>query len=710
LFKLNNYINILILSILVTLVVIFNSFKGISTNLQSIIPNSEKKELLNEFNKFKSTKKIFLSVQGLDKTALVKIKKLEGLFSKIKGLSLEKVHESKILKKYKDNYKLYIEKIDEKSLDNLNITKRLEEIKSNILKSNFSYFINKQDPLNLFIKDDDDDSFKNLSFNNNHLSIKNKAYISIFNLDNSINTISKYEEIYDSIKEIVVYEKNIKVFSPIFYFVENSRMIKNDVNKIIAISTFILVLLYLVILKNAKLLLNTIITLVSSILMSLLICSIFFDELSIFVIVFGISISTVAIDYMFHHYMHDYYENKKGFNKDVFLGMITTVGAFVILSFVSFDLIKQFCYFSIICLLFSYFQFAFLYPKIKFSQKNIHTKYYKLYSKIRPVYVIFFAIIILILSIDKFHFDLNLKNLDVNNAQLKKTEEYFKNNLNVQKNMPVLLKAKSIDKLIENARILKKEYPKSYIPISILINKKNFLDKKLFLEEINLENLKNKLNKKAMQVGFKANYFKDAYILNEDKPIYTEKYLNDLGMEIIHFKDYFLTYANLPKNKIDEFSKYEFVVNISIKTMFEQNLSFIYDELIVYGIVSILFILFMLFLSTKDNYLLSLAYLIFPIALILSLSFFMTFNILHFFMLFVILSISIDFGIYLSSKEVDKSTYVAIFYSLLSTFAGFGVLIFSKVNALFSIGVVASIGILAITFLIIILKRPSYDS
>ncbi len=105
--------------------------------------------------------------------------------------------------------------------------------------------------------------------------------------------------------------------------------------------------------------------------------------------------------------------------------------------------------------------------------------------------------------------------------------------------MPVLLKAKSIDKLIENARILKKEYPKSYIPISILINKKNFLDKKLFLEKINLENLKNKLNKKAMKVGFKANYFKDAYILNENKPIYTEKYLNDLGMEIIHLKTIF---------------------------------------------------------------------------------------------------------------------------------------------------------------------------
>ncbi|WP_419767174.1 hypothetical protein [Arcobacter sp.] len=706
-FKLTNYINIFVLFVLVMLVTLFDSFNHISTDLQSILPNSEKKELLKEFDKFKSTKKIFLSVEGLDKDALKKIKNIESSFSKIEGLSLEKKYENKSLIEYKDKYKVYIENIDNNSLENLNIIKKLEEIKSNLLKSNFSYFINKQDPLNLFFNEN---SFKNLSLENNHLSIKNKGYISIFNLDNSINTISKYEKVYDSIKEVIKGENDIKVFSPIFYFVENSRIIKNDVNKIIVISTFILLLLYLVILKNVKLLINTIITLVASIFLSLLICSIFFDKLSIFVIVFGISISTVAIDYMFHHYMHDYYKEKKGFNKDVFLGMFTTVGAFAILSFVSFDLIKQFCYFSIISLLFSYFQFAFLYPKIKFSQKNITTKYYKFYSKVRPIYVIFFAIVLLIFSIERFHFDLNLKNLDVNNVQLKKIEEYFNNYLNVQKNMPVLIKAKSIEKLIEDARILKNKYPNSYIPISILIDKKSFLDKNILLQNINLKNIKNQLDKKAVELGFKANYFKDAYILSNNKPTYTKESINDLGIDVLQFKDYFLTYANLPKDKIDEFSKYDYIENISIKTMFEQNLSSIYDELILYGIISVLFILFMLFLSTRDNYLLSFTYLIFPIALILSLSFFMTFNILHFFMLFVILSISIDFGIYLGSKELDKSTYRAILYSLFSTFAGFGVLIFSKINALFSIGIIASIGILAIALLIIILKRPSYDS
>ncbi len=61
----------------------------------------------------------------------------------------------------------------------------------------------------------------------------------------------------------------------------------------------------------------------------------------------------------------------------------------------------------------------------------------------------------------------------------------------------------------------------------------------------------------------------------------------------------------------------------------------------------------------------------------------MEFNILHLFMLFVLLSISIDFGIYMGSRKINNNSYKAVLYSLLSTFAGFGVLIFSKTNALF---------------------------
>ncbi|MEZ4692581.1 MAG: hypothetical protein R2837_00840 [Aliarcobacter sp.] len=40
-------------------------------------------------------------------------------------------------------------------------------------------------------------------------------------------------------------------------------------------------------------------------------------------------------------------------------------------------------------------------------------------------------------------------------------------------------------------------------------------------------------------------------------------------------------------------------------------------------------------------------------------------------MLFIILSISIDYGIYMGSLNINQNNNEAILYSLLSTFAGF---------------------------------------
>jgi len=71
-------------------------------------------------------------------------------------------------------------------------------------------------------------------------------------------------------------------------------------------------------------------------------------------------------------------------------------------------------------------------------------------------------------------------------------------------------------------------------------------------------------------------------------------------------------------------------------------------------------------------------------------------------MMAVIVSISIDYGIYMNNNSVDTQTQKAILYSLLSTFAGFGVLVFSSLNALFSIGIVATIGIVAIMILLLL--------
>lgn len=707
--KISKYINLLILFSLILLVLSFNSFKSISTQLYTILPKSEQKDLLQKFNNFKSTKKIFLSIKGFDKESLEEIKRIEEQLTKIDGLFIEKPKINKELEEYKNDYKFFINELKNNDLEGLDIEKSLEKLKADIFNSNFSYFIDEKDPFSLLEKPISSEIF---SIRNGRLIIKNYGYLLLLNIDNSIDSLKKFENVYDSIQKITNSNENIKVFSPIFYFVENSRIIKEDVNKIILFSTIVLLLLYLIILRNIKLLLNTLITLSSSILLALLITSLLFDKISIFVIVFGISISTVAIDYMFHHYVHKHYEEKKVFNKEVFLGMITSIGAFFIISFISFELIKQISYFAIISLLFSYIQFSFLFPKIGFSQnltlgsKKIYQSYAKLNSKI----IILFSIIIIIISFNQIKFDSNLNNLDVNNIKLKEIENFFNSSLNLQQNIPVLIKGQSIDELIKNARILKNDFPNSNIPFATLINEEEFEKKKEFLEKNNLNKINLLINEKASSFGFKENFFNQAYVYRVEKPIYTIKKLENLGLEILLYKNYFITYANLPKDKKNVFYKYDFIQTLSIKDMFENDLISIYDELVFYGVLTILFIILMILFSTKGNYLISFTYILFPLSMILLLSFFIEFNILHLFMLFILLSISIDFGIYMGSKKINNDSYKAILYSLLSTFAGFGVLVFSQVNALFSIGIIATIGIIAITILLIFQIGASHDS
>jgi predicted exporter len=77
-------------------------------------------------------------------------------------------------------------------------------------------------------------------------------------------------------------------------------------------------------------------------------------------------------------------------------------------------------------------------------------------------------------------------------------------------------------------------------------------------------------------------------------------------------------------------------------------------------------------------------------------------------MLFIVLAIGIDYGIYMNEPTLSHNTTLAIIYSLISTFAGFGVLALSQINSLYSIGMTAIIGIFGILFLLIFQYRKPY--
>ena len=700
--KLIKYINIPIAALLIFFLFFFNSFEKISTQLDAILPNSEEKELLEQFNQFQATKKLFLLVLGTNKESLQKIKDIEAKISKIENIEIENINNKK-LKEYQTKYNLYLNELDTNKLKNIDIKNELEYIKDKLLNSDFIYRVDNYDPFNLLKKDN---KISNIVLKNNHLSLKNEAYISIFNLN--VNSLSQYERVYNSVYKIVENANNdIKIFSPIFYFVENSKIIKNDVNKIIVLSSLVLIILYILILRNIKLLLNTLLSIANSILLSLFICTLLFENISVFTIVFGISISTVAIDYMFHNYIHKYYNHDKNkFNKEVFLGMITTVGTFLIISLISFPLIKQISIFAAISLLFSYIQFTYLFKKMGFSYMNEVNLKEKTFVKIDPKVIIFFSFILIIISIINFRFDTNLKNLDVTNEKLESLEKYFNEKLLTKAQIPVLIKSDSLNDLIEKSKLLKLKFPNSNVPLGNLISEKEFLLKKEFLKD-NLDIFKKELTKEAINLNFKKDFFNKSYTYSHEKPLYSIEYIKTLGIEVIKYNNMYLSYANLPKDKKDIFSKYEFIKVLSIKDMFEKNLKDIYKQLIFYGLIALIFILAMSYFSNKNNYLITLCFILFPLSLVLCLSFLFDFNILHIFMIFILLSISIDYGIFVASRNYTINTNKAIIYSLLSTFAGFGVLIFSNINSLFSIGIIATIGIVAISILLFSINRTN---
>ena len=709
-FKIKNYFSLIIFAFVLALVFAFNSFKTISTNLEAVVSNSEKKELLKKFNEFKISKKLFLYVDNLDDKSLNKIKDIENKLLEISTLTLEKQKDNEALNEYKKEYFLYQNSLNlEKliNLSNLNIEKELENLKSNLLNSQFGYFVNSNDPFSIFKKEQEESNF---FIKNNHLAVKDKGYFSIFSISSSVNSIDDYENLYNEISNITKDDKDIKIFSSIFYFVENSKIIKDDVNKIIYLATFILVLLYLIILRDLKLLFNALLTLGSSILFALLVCSFIFPEISIFVVVFGISISTVAIDYMFHHYVHKEYEGAFKFNKDVFLGMLTTITAFFILSFISFNLIKQLSIFTFFTLLFSYIQFAFIYQKIGFKYKENNFFNIKTINNISAKYILVFTLIALLLAIYNFKFDSNLKNLDVKNKKLNSLQEFFNKDIANNDKVPFLIKAKTIDELIQNSKTLKEKFPSSVAPLSTLISKDEFLKKQELLKNQKISEINSKLEDKAKEFGFKDGYFKEAYKISQKEPNYTLEYLQKLDFEILKFENSFISYVNVSKDDISLLNNFDFVINLSLKSMFEDELIKIEKELIFYGALSIFFIISIISISYRKNILIYLSFLFFPFSMILSLTLFIELNILHIFILFIILSISIDYGIYISSYKKDKNTNKAIFYSILTTFAGFGVLIFSNINALFSIGISATVGVLSILFLLIFLKKEKSAS
>ena len=696
------YVNFALFAISLVLLVSLQSYTHLSTSLLSILPNGEVKELIKNFNQTQNSKVLFLAVKDFDDESLKKIIKLEKKLNTLPLVSQKSMKQNNEFQQHKETYKLFSQEINIGKLKKIDVRDELQMLYSDMTSSFFPVTIDKNDPFKILSSP----AVMSLVLKNGHTVLEKYGYLSYFVLQS--NSLKEHQTLYRQIKSIVNNDENIKVFSPVFYYVENSQAIRSDVNKIILIAAMILLLLYLFILRDVPLLLNTLTTLATSAMIATIMVTQLYDEVSIFVFVFGISISTIAIDYMFHHYIHDFYVKSKPFNKEVLFGFLTTASAFFILSFTSFLLIKQIALFAMVSLLVSYIIFAFIYPKIGFRKFN-----YKQYSLsdnlnfLNPNRLFLFSLALVLSSFMWIHFDFNLKNLDYDNIKLKKTEKFFSEHFNASENLSFAIKANSIDALIENTKIVKKSVVTAQLPLSNLMSKHSYEQNKNILQ--NMDTIRNTLAYEAKQLGFKKGFFNNAYDPSKIFIPYTQELINSYGIDVVKIKDTYYTYGRIDKSMYDKIASYDFVESLSLKEHFEMYMKDSMEKLFKLGALALLVIVLLLYLITKNAMGYALLFLVFPLSMVGIYAYFAAINILHIFMLFVILAIGIDYAIYLSKKS-DVLTKRAIGYSLVSTFAGFGVLIFSKINALFSMGIIATIGIVSIFILLVFVKGVNNES
>ncbi|MFK5882253.1 MAG: hypothetical protein QM482_08550 [Sulfurospirillum sp.] len=685
------YVNIAIFGILCFLYLIFASHISFSTNFIEIFFSKKSLQLFSVAKKLGLSNEILISTKGFDEKSLNELNKIAKILKKTPLISkVELSHgTSKDMKEYfRKNYYLLADFNNSKITKN-DIKKRLQKIHDDIYSSVLYQPVNTYDPLGLFSL--------NFGDGDGYQRVKNYGYL--LRAETSVDTADAESArvIYDKINSILKNYPDAISFAPFYFLVENSAYIRGDAQKIMLISSMLLLLLYFVILKNHKLFFNAVLAIGSSILSAILLTSLFFKSISILAVVFGVSITSISIDYMFHYYFHGYFSAKKRkFQKRVFFGFLTTVGVFVIFSFIDIELFAQLAIFSVISLSVAYmlFTWAFVYldikaPIIKAEQSRKRS--------FNPLFVMIVSLILFGFAYFNLSFDSNLKNLDYHNTKLLKLSKIFRDGLQNDRYRAIIIEARSREKLLQKYEKIEDIYPKMLGIGKFILSHKKCQMRIGELKKQNFKKVKDSINELAKKMGFSKKTFKNAYY-GVDKTKCQSNIVDGTKFKIINDKGSCYTMALIQKSLLKPSTLYE-IVDLG-KTLAKDTKD-MKDRLEIYMILSVVFIIGVLFFTFGKEMLYPLAYLLFPLSVVLfSISFFGKINIMHIFALVILIAISIDYGIYLHKTKTLKETRLAIRYALLSTFFGFGVLIFSKTAAMHSIGFVITVGIGSIFFLL----------
>jgi len=678
------YINLVIFIVMSLIYFSLSSQVKFSTNFIEIFFSQKSLELFDMAKKFELSNEIYIAKKGFNKKSLQELKQIAKELEQIEEISKVEI-DAKVsaeMKSYlRKNYYLLA---DFNGTKKPNVLNKLQNIHDKIYNSDFYEPINVYDPLDIF-------SF-NLASQEKDFKLKNYGYM--IKAKTSVNTsnATSARVIYNKVNKLLKNYSDTIAYAPFFFLVENSAYIRGDAQKIMAIATILLLVLYFFILKNYRLFFNTVLAIGSSVLSAILFTSLMFENISILAVVFGVSITTISIDYMFHYYFH----KKFGFEKKVFFGFLTTIGVFVIFSFISIELFSQLAWFSLVSLSVAYVIFTFIFPYlgIEFEKIKItHTKN----SSFKPLHVVLISFVLFGYSYENLKFDNDLKNLDYNNEKLLKISKQFGESLQNGKYRGVIIKEDSKELLLEKYEKILEKFPTMLGVGKFILSEKKCQKKIKDFSEFGFINLKKEIGLKAKEVGFKEGTFKNAY-KDIGNQMCDTKLIDEMKFKIIKDKSSYFTMALIDKKELKEDKLFEI---LDLAKTLSNDTKKMKNILVKFMLISVLFIVGILFFVAGKQVLYPLTYLLFPLSMTLFfISLFGAINIMHIFALVILLAISIDYGIYMYKNDTLSETKMAIKFALLSTFFGFGILIFSKTEAMSSIGLVISVGVCSIFFLL----------
>lgn len=701
------YVNLLILLILLTFGFLLKNQMHLSTNLLSLFATQESINKFNIANHLGYSKEMFIAIKGYDRNSKREVKEISKELTKIKYIEYvqSNIIPTREIQNYYKQYYPIISTFHPFDVKKEKVAHKLQELYNAQFSTIFYTSIDRYDPLGMFHLNAFNGS--TVTHKGDLITLGSYGYLIRVMTNVTPSKINKSKELYSDVQSLLSSYPNAVAFAPFFYTVENSTAIQADVQWIVILSTIVLLLLYYVLIKNIGLLFQTLLTLMNSMLFAGMISMLFVENFNVLSLAFGMSLSAVSIDYLLHYYFHNFYENSMKIDKNVLYGYLTTIVAFGIFSFIPIPLIAQISIFAVLSLSFAYVIFTFIFPKLhikKYVQRPIRKKQIK-FPKVPASIVFILSLLLLFYSGLYFNLDKNIRNLDYQNKHLKNIEHLFK--VNMKSNLkPIVVNALSQDELLQHLHEIQITQKNSFSLASFIKDKESCDARKKELKNYDFTTIKSYIKDEATQIGFKKNYFDDAYNFVSGLPSCEPVNLNIFqiyGLSIYHDKKQYYTIAFVDNEQ--QAKKFIFVSSLNAKEMFNNSVQYMYDKLVKYALVVLLMIFILLLLSVQKRFIYAVNYILFPVGLTLAILVSIgDINIMHLFSLIILIAIGIDYGIYMSNSEKRGTTMIAIHYSLLSTFAAFGVLILSTIMALHSIGIVITLGCGAIFILIKVMK------